>query len=437
MNSDEIKRLCLEHTLYSWSATSRIDPLVAVRGEGPFFWDADGRRYFDLSGQMLSMHLGFGHPRILGAMQEAASKLTFAAPSMATEARARLGHRLAELFVNDVECFFFTLGGADAMENAIRIARAATGRHKILSRHRSYHGATPGSLAASGDPRRNRWPEPPGFVRVLGPDPFSFRWSEDPDETVRLVLQQTEEVILQEDPSTIAAMAVEVVMGSNGILRAPRGYFEGLQTLLRKHDILLICDEVMTGFGRTGRWFAFEHEALNPDLVTMAKGLTSSYVPLGAVGMTRRLADTFEQTPFWSGMTYNAHPFCLEVALAVIDTIDGESLVERSQTLGDWLRDRLHALADAHPRAVAAVRNVGLFGALELKDPRSGEPLGAFGAAPSPAGKRFVAGLRNRGVYALLRWNMLLLAPPLNVPQAELAVALDAVDAELSSLESD
>src|SRR5512140_2676959 len=295
LTGDEIVALSKKHTLFEWSAQGAVDPIPVARAKGSCFWTPEGKRFLDFNSQLMSVNLGHGDERVVRAIQEQAAKVAYVTPAMASEPRARLGARLAELAPGDIDVFFFTNGGSDANENAIRIARHVTGRHKVLARYRSYHGATGGSIALTGDPRR--WanePAIPGVVHV--PDPYhgiQRGWDD-----AATALAALEEVIQLEGPQTIAAFILETVTGTNGILVPPDGYLQGVRELCTRHGILMICDEVMAGFGRTGEWFAIDHWGVVPDIITMAKGLTSAYVPLGAVGMRRAIADQFKDRVF-------------------------------------------------------------------------------------------------------------------------------------------
>ena len=313
MTGQEIVDLTKKHTLFEWSAQSKVDPIPVARAKGIYFWTPEGKRFIDFNSQLMCVNIGHGDERVIRAINEQAAKLPYANPFMATEVRARLAVKLAEITPGDIDCFFFTNGGAEANENAIRIARMFTGRHKIAARYRSYHGGTAGSLTLTGDPRR--WAAEPGIPGVFRIPDFYHGIQRGSDSTEE-VLSRTEEILELEGPKTIAAIIVEPVVGTNGILVPPDGYMQGLRALCDKHGILLIADEVMAGFGRTGEWFSVDHWKVVPDLISMAKGLTSAYVQLGAVGMRRHIADHFEKNVFFGGLTYNSHPLACAAALA-------------------------------------------------------------------------------------------------------------------------
>jgi len=427
MTGDEIAALARAHTIYEWSAQQAVDPIPVARAKGVYFWTPEGKRYIDFNSQLMCVNAGHGHPKIIAAIQAQAAALAYASPFMATEVRARLGARLAAITPGDIDTFFFTNGGADAVENAIRIARLFTGRHKIVARYRSYHGGTAGSLTITGDPRR--WaiePGLPGVVHVLDP----YHGLERGWDTAETSLRYVEEVIALEGPKTIAAVIVETVSGSNGVLIPPDGYLQGLRALCDRHGILLICDEVMAGFGRTGRWFAVDHWGVVPDLMTMAKGLTSAYVPLGAVGMRHHIAEHFRDKVFMGGLTYGSHPLGCAAALAAIDVYEQEGLIENAARMGEVMRG-LHAdLAARHP-SVGAVRNIGLFGIVELtRNPATKEPLAPFGGT-SPEMKALDAFFRQEGLYTFMRWHTFFTTPPLCISEAELREGFAIIDRAL------
>jgi len=349
---------------------------------------------------------------------------------MATEVRARLGRKLAEICPGDIEVFFFTNGGAEANENAIKIARLYTGRHKVMSFYRSYHGGTAGSVTLTGDPRR--WPaEPgmPGVVHVLNPYHGVQRGWEPTD----LALARIEETIQLEGPNTIAALFMETVVGTNGVLIPPEGFLQGIRELCTKYGILMVADEVMSGFGRTGEWFAVDHWRVVPDLMTMAKGLTSAYVPLGAVGMRRGIADHFKDKVFWGGLTYNSHPLGCAAALATLQVYEDDRLIENARRMGDVMTGLHQQLRDKHP-IVGATRSIGLFGIVELvKDRTSMEPLAPFNGTSEPM-KKLGKFFRDEGLYTFVRFNTFFTNPPLSITEEELRHGFDVIDRGLTAI---
>jgi len=427
MTAAEIVELTKKHTLFEWSAQANVDPLPIARAKGVYFWTADGKRFLDFNSQLMSVNIGHGDRRVIDAIHQQAATLAFVSPFMTTEVRARLGAKLAEITPGDIDTFFFTNGGAEANENAIKLARAFTGRQKILTRYRSYHGATAGSISLTGDPRR--WanePGIPGVVRVLDPYHGIERGWDSADEA----LANLREIIQLEGPQTIAAFILEPVTGTNGILVPPDGYLEGVRQVCDQHGILMIVDEVMSGFGRTGKWFAVDHWNVVPDLITMAKGLTSSYVPLGAVGMRHHIAQHFQNKVFYGGLTYNSHPVGCAAALATIGVYEEDGLIENARKLGGVMKNMLADLQARHP-SVGAVRSIGLFGIVELvRNRRTREPMAPFNGTSeemTALGRFF----REQGLYTFVRWNYFFTNPPLCITEAELREGFAVIDCGL------
>ncbi len=427
MNGQEIVELTRKHTIFEWSAQSKVDPIPVARAKGIYFWTPEGKRFIDFNSQLMSVNIGHGDERVIDAIAEQAKTLAYANPFMATEPRARLGAKLAEITPGDIDTFFFTNGGAEATENAIKIARFFTGRHKIISRYRSYHGATAGSITLTGDPRR--WanePGIPGVVRVLDPYHGVERGWESGESSLAMI----EEIIQLEGPQTIAGFILETVTGTNGVLIPPDGYMQGVRKLCDKYGILMIADEVMAGFGRTGEWFAINHWRVVPDLICMAKGLTSSYLPLGAVGMRHHIAQHFQDKVFFGGLTYNSHPMGCAAALATIRVYEEDRLIENAEKMGRVMKQLLADLEKRHP-SVGEVRNIGLFGIVELvRSRRSKHPMAPFNGTSDEmaALERF---LRAQGLYTLVRWNSFYTNPPLCITEPQLREAFEIIDAGL------
>jgi taurine---2-oxoglutarate transaminase len=427
MSAKDIVNLSRQHTLYEWSAQAAVDPIPVERAEGIYFYTPDGQRFIDFNSQLMSVNIGHGDRRVIEAIKRQAEQLAYANPFMASEPRARLGRKLAEITPGDIDVFFFTNGGAEANENAIKLARQYTGRQKILARYRSYHGATGGVITLTGDPRR--WaaePGIPGVVRV----PDTHRWGAAEPEPVEESLRGLEEVIMYEGPQTIAAFILEPVVGTNGILVPPDGYMQGVREICDRHGILLIADEVMSGFGRTGTWWAVDHWNVVPDLITLAKGLTASYLPLGAVGMRRAIADGFRDKVFYGGLTYNSHPMGCAAALATIDVYEQDSLIEAAHAMGIVMARHHRQLQEKHP-SVGAVRNIGLFGIIEVvrsRDPY--EPMAPYNGT-SDEMKAVARHLRDNGLYTFVRWNGIMTNPPLIITAEQMAEAFEIIDAAL------
>ena len=427
LSAEEIVALSKQYTLYEWVAQNVADPIAVATAKGSYFYTADGRRFLDFNSQSMSVNIGHGDQRVIDAIAGQAQRLAFTSPFLAHEPRARLGRKLAELTPGDLDVAFFTNGGADANENAIKLARQFTGRHKVLARYRSYHGATGVAIAATGDPRR--WAGEAGVSGIVRA-PDAHKWGRPEPEPADRALAELEEVLMYEGGHTIAAFILEPIVGANGILIPADGYLQGVRELCDRHGILLIADEVMTGFGRTGRWFAVEHWGVVPDLLTMAKGLTSSYIPFGAVAMRQHIADAFRERAYVGGLTYNSHPMGCAAALAVIEVMEQDGLVERSARMGEVMRGHHERLMARHP-SVGGHRNLGLFGVLDLvRDRRTHEPLAPFNGT-SEEMQAIHRHFREHGLYAFLRYNMIHTNPPLTISEEELAEGFDIIDAAL------
>jgi taurine--2-oxoglutarate transaminase len=433
----EILSQSLEYTFWTWSAQGSVSPIPVTRAKGVYFWDADGKRYLDFNSMLMCVNIGHGDERVIDAIAEQARQLPYVAPSLTSKPRAILGKMLAEITPGNLNRFFFTLGGAEANENAIKIARAYTGKHKILARYRSYHGATAGAMSLTGDPRRLAW-EPnlmTGVVHFL--DPFRYRSTFhrlNPDisepEFTKDYLNHLEEMIIYEGPETIAGIILETVTGTNGIIIPPEGYLQGVRQLCDKYEILLICDEVMSGFGRTGEWFAVDNWNVVPDLMTMAKGLTSAYAPLGAVAMKEEIAEFFDERVFYGGLTYNSHPISMAAAIATINVMKDDRIVENAKKMGTVLRQHLTDLGEQHP-SVGEVRSIGLFSALELvKDRKTREPMAPYNGT-SPEMNNVRQYLLANGIYTFVHWNVILVNPPLIINEDQLAEGFKVIDEAL------
>lgn len=427
LSAEEIVQLSKRYTLYDWVAQSKASPIPVERAEGIYFWDVEGKRYIDFNSQLMGVNIGHGDRRVIEAMYKQAQRLTYISPFMTYEERALLGQKMAELFPGDIEKSFYTLGGAEANENAIKIARMVTGRHKIMARYRSYHGATAGAMTLTGDPRR--WANEPsmsGVVHVLDP----YHGPQRPWDDAETALALLDETIQLEGPDTIAAFFLETVTGTNGILIPPDGYLQGVRELCTKYGILMVSDEIMCGFGRTGEWFAVDHWDVVPDIISCAKGLTSSYAPLGALGIRPEIAEYFQEHVFWGGLTYNTHPLGVAAALATIAVYEEDGLLEHTRKMGDVMARHHQELKDKHP-SVGAVRNIGLFGCLDLvKNRETMEPISAFNTT-SPVMADVTRFLLDNGLYTMVHWWTLMTNPPLPITEEQLGEGFEIIDRAL------
>jgi taurine---2-oxoglutarate transaminase len=424
------------HVFHSWSAQAKIDPLPIARASGSYFWDFEGHRYLDFSSQLVNVNIGYQHPKLVAAIQEQAGKLCTIAPSFANDARSEAARLIAEIAPGDLNAVFFTNGGAEANENAVRMARLHTGRHKVLAAYRSYHGATAGAIALTGDPRR--WPsEPgmPGIVRYWGPYPYrsSFHAATEQEECER-ALAHLRDVITFEGADTVAAIVLETVVGTNGILVPPEGYLAGVRALCDELGIVMIADEVMAGFGRCGEWFAVDHWGVKPDLITFAKGVNSGYVPLGGVVISDPIAATFADRPYPGGLTYSGHPLACASAVASINIFREEGIIEHARQLGtDVIGPGLRELAERHP-SIGEVRGLGVFWALELvRDRATREPLVPFnaaGGAAAPMGE-LMAACKSRGLWPFTHFNRMHVVPPCTTTADEIREGLAVLDEAL------
>lgn len=427
MTEAEIIELTRKHTLFPWSAQEAVSPIAIDHAEGIYLYTPEGKRIIDFNSQLMSVNIGHGDRRVLEAISAQAEKVQYVSPGFVTEVRARVAQKLARIFPGDIDKVFFTLGGAEANENAIKLARQYTGRHKILARYRTYHGATAGVMTLTGDPRR--WANEPGISGVVR-FPDTHRWGEKESRTADEALQGLADVIQYEGGHTIAAIIVEPVVGTNGILIPPDGYLQGVRELCDRHGILLIADEVMAGFGRTGKWFAVDNWGVVPDLICVAKGLTSSYLPLGAVGIRPHVAEAFDKKVFYGGLTYYAHPVSLAAADATIDIYETDGLLENAVRMGAKMREHHEALARKH-RSVGSHRNIGLFGIMELvRSHNPWTPLAGFNGT-SDEMKAIQKSLREQGLFTMYQWNGIHTNPPLSITEEQLAEGFAMIDRAL------
>ena len=417
------------HVFHSWSAQAALNPMVFAGGEGSYVWDYEGTRYLDFSSQLVNTNIGHQHPKVVAAIQEQAAKLATIAPQHANDARGEAAKRIADLAPDGMTKVFFTNGGADANENAIRMARLHTGRRKVMSFYRSYHGNTGSAIASTGDPRR--WPNEFADSHIHFFGPYLYRsafWATTEAEETERALQHLEQTITFEGPATIAAILIETVVGTAGVLIPPPGYLEGVRALCDKHGIVLILDEVMAGFGRCGTWFAFDNFDVKPDLVTFAKGSNSGYVPVGGVIISDAIAATFDDRVFPGGLTYSGHPLACASIVASIDAMKEEGIVENAKRIGeDVLGPGLRELAERHP-VIGEVRGLGVFWALDLvTDRATREPLAPYGGTSGAMGE-LLAAMKSRGVLPFANFNRLHVVPPCTVSDAEVKEGLAVLD---------
>jgi len=430
-----VKADAKEYVLHSWSVQGAIDPLPVAGAEGRYFWDFDGKRYLDFASQLVNVSIGHQHPKVVAAIKEQAEKLCTIGPPMATEPRSELGRLLAEVTPGNLKMSFFTNGGAEANENAIKLARWYTGRHKIIARYRSYHGATAAAITLTGDPRRwHAEPGIPGVARML--DPYTYRCPAGHPDPCPVCSggPHLEELLQYEGPETVAAVILETVTGTNGIIVPPDGYLRSIREVCDRQGILLILDEVMAGFGRTGRWFACDHWDVVPDILTLAKGINSGYVPLGAMTVSEPIGEWLRDRYLAGGLTYSGHPLAAAAAVASIEAFREEGIVENAAEQGDYLGGELRRLAERHP-SIGDVRGLGLFWGVELVKNRETRemlvPFNATGEAAAPVARLSKAALE-RGLYLMTHWNVIMVVPPLTITREELEEGLAILDEALA-----
>lgn len=431
----EVFELDRKYVFHSWSAQEQISPLPVAGGKGSYFWDFDGNKYLDFSCQLVFTNIGFQHPKVITAIKNQADVLATVAPQVANDVRSEAAERIVNIAGAKFAKVFFTNGGADGNENAIRMARLHTGRHKVLSFYRSYHGNTSAAIAATGDPRR--WPNEfaHGHVHFFGPYQYrSAFWSSSEAEESARALEHLENTIIFEGPQTIAAILIESVVGTAGVLMPPKGYLEGVRALCDKYGIVWIADEVMSGFGRTGKWFAYEHSSVEPDLIVFAKGVNSGYVPLGGVVISRDISNTFNNRVFPGGLTYSGHPLACAAAVATIDVMKEERIVENAASIGSSvIGPGLRELQKKH-KVIGEVRGVGVFWALDLvKDRSTKEPLAPYGGT-SAAMTTLVGECKKRGLMPFTNFNRLHVVPPCNISESEARSGLEILDQALETI---
>ncbi|MCX6270552.1 MAG: aminotransferase class III-fold pyridoxal phosphate-dependent enzyme [Bacteroidetes bacterium] len=434
---NEILKNNLDYTLFSWSKQSGVNPVNVECAKGVYIYDRDGKRYIDFSSQLLNVNIGHGHPAILDAVVEQMKEVSYVYPGMITKARGELGKKLAQIAPGSLNKTFFTLGGADAIENAIKIARVYTGRHKIIAQYRSYHGATYASISAGGDPRKFPVDSQgmPNIIHIENPYFYRCPWnSKTPEECGEKAAANLERIIQFENPGSIAAIIMEGESGTSGCIKYPPGYWQKVKAIADNYGILTIDDEVMSGFGRTGRWFAIENHGVEPDIICMAKGLTSGYIPLGGIIVSDKIAKHFDDVSLPLGLTYSAHAVACAAALATIKVYEDEHLFENTLKMGKYLHERMEVLIQKHP-SIGDFRNTGLLGVVELvKNRVTKEPVTPWNAKPGEmeCSNRIAEKIRELGMFTFVRWNWIFIAPPLCIKKEEMDEGIGIISEAIS-----
>jgi taurine--2-oxoglutarate transaminase len=431
--SQEIIQDNLDYTLFSWSKQKGINPIAVKYGEGVYLYDYDGKRYIDFSSGLMNVNIGHGNQRVTQAVVKQMQEISYVTPSCVTKVRGELGKKLAEICPGDLNKAFFTLCGATSIENAIKLARLYTGRHKILARYQSYHGSTYGVMSAGGDPRKlpADAQQAPNFIHF--DLPYLYRWPHGEDSLLKESVAQLERMIAYEAPGNIAAILLEGESGSSGCLKYPVGYLKQVREICNKHGILLIMDEVMSGFGRTGKWFGFENHGIIPDMIAMAKGLTSGYLPFGCLMVSDKIASKYDDTMLALGLTYSAHPVSCAAALEMLKIYEDDNLIANAAAMGKYMDEQLEKLKQKHP-SIGDCRNTGLLGCIELvKNRETKEPMAPFNAKPDEMTvmNKVANRIKELGMYTFVRWGYIFVAPPLCVTKAQidegLAIISDAI----------
>src|SRR5215218_5194018 len=431
--TEEIIQDNLDYTLFSWSKQKGTHPIAVKYGEGVYLYDYDGKKYIDFSSGLMNVNIGHGDQRVTDAVVKQMQEVAYVTPSCVTKARGELGKKLAEICPGDLNKSFFTLCGATSIENGIKLARLYTGRHKILSRYQSYHGATMGAISASGDPRRIAvdTQQAPNFIHF--DLPYLYRWEYGEENLLKDTVVQLERIIAYEGPANIAAILLEGESGSSGCLKYPVGYLKQVRELCNRHGILLIMDEVMSGFGRTGKWFGFQNHGIVPDMIAMAKGLTCGYLPFGCLMVSDKIASKYEDAVLPLGLTYSAHPVSCAAALETLKIYEDDNLVENASAMGKYMDQQVALLTQKH-KSIGDWRNTGLLGCLELvKSKKTKEPMAPFNAKPDEMGvmNKVAAKIKELGMYTFVRWSYIFIAPPLCITKEQIDEGLTIVSKAL------
>ena len=437
MTGEEISRMQTENVLQSWSKQKGLHPIAIERAEGIYMWDYDGKRYTDMSSQLVNLNVGFGNRKIIDAIKEQAEKICYVAPSYASEPRAKLAGMILELMPDNMGKVFFANAGADANENAIKIARMYTGRNKVFSRYRSYHGSTFGAGNLTGEPRRYPLePGIPGFVKFF--DPYIYREKikfESEEAASEYYVSKLREQIIYENPDSVAAIVMETITGSNGVIIPPKGYLAGVRKICDEFGIMMICDEVMAGFGRTGKMFAFENFGVKPDIVSFAKGVTCGYVQLGGCVVSKKIAEYFDDHTLLCGLTYSGHPLACAAGVACLNYYKEANILDNVQRSGKHLGELLEAMKEKHI-SIGDVRYIGLFSSIELvKDRNTREPLVPYGKDPDGVMKKIIGKLSAKGFMTYSHENMIFVSPPLIITPEQLDEEFVKLDEVLSEVD--
>jgi taurine--2-oxoglutarate transaminase len=423
----------LDYTLFSWSKQKGINPIAVERAEGVYLYDYEGKKYIDFSSGLMNVNIGHGNQRISVSVSNQMQQVCYVTPSSVTKVRGQLGKKLAEICPGDLNKAFFTLGGADSIENAIKLARVFTGRHKILSRYKSYHGSTNVAMSASGDPRKLSVDSQQATNFVHFDLPYLYRWEYGEENLLKESVAQLERIIAYEGPDNIAAILLEGESGSSGCMKYPKGYLKKVREICNRNGILLIIDEVMSGFGRTGKWFGFQHHEIIPDMIAMAKGLTSGYLPFGCLMVSEKIASKYDDAVLPLGLTYSAHPACCAAALENLQIYEDENLIENAAEMGNYLDGQIQILKEKHP-CIGDWRNTGLLGCLELvKDRKTKEPMAPFNAKPEEMVimNKVAAKIKELGMYTFVRWGFVFIAPPLCITKEQIDEGLAIISEAL------
>ncbi len=427
-----------DYTLFSWSKQKGTNPIAVKYGEGVYLYDYDGKRYLDFSSGLMNVNIGHGNQRVTEAVVRQMQEVSYVTPSCVTKVRGELGKKLAEICPGDLNKAFFTLCGATSIENGIKLARLYTGRHKIISRYQSYHGSTYGVISAGGDPRKLPVDaqQAPNFVHI--DIPYLYRWPHGEESLLKESVAQLERIIAYEGPGNIAAILLEGESGSSGCLKYPVGYLKQVREICTKHGILLIIDEVMSGFGRTGKWFGFEHHGIIPDMIAMAKGLTSGYLPMGCLMVSDKIASKYDDAVLPLGLTYSAHPVSCAAALEMLKIYEDDNLIAHAAAMGKYLNEQVEKLKQKHP-SIGDWRNTGLLGCLELvKNRTTKEPMAPFNAKPDEMAvmNKVAARIKELGMYTFVRWSYIFIAPPLIITKEQIDEGLAIISDTISIADS-